>query len=43
MTVPEMTELIEKCVLDVSTKDFSEYFDEYVEWIKKGVEGELYV
>lgn len=27
MTVPEMNELIEKCVQDVATKDFREYFD----------------
>ncbi len=43
MTVPEMNELIEKTVQDVATKDFREYFDEYEEWIKKGLEGELYV
>ncbi len=43
MTVPEMNQLIEKCVQDVATKDFGEYFEEYEEWIKKGLEGDLFV
>jgi hypothetical protein len=43
MSVPEINELIEKCVQDVATKDFREYFDEYEEWIKKGIEGEFFV
>lgn len=43
MSVPEMNELIERVVQDVAQKDFREYFDEYEEWIKKGVEGELFV
>lgn len=43
MSVPEINELIEKCVQDVATKDFREYYDEYEEWIKKGIEGEFFV
>ena len=43
MSIPQMNELIEKTVQDVATKDFRQYFDEYEEWIKKGIDGEFFV